>query len=230
MYNAELGVGCNSNQSNCNNSNGCSGTPDLCIKRHDGKPHFKVSVSDCDGVVDLTDENLVLEASMWFDAKLKADILVSGTSLSFADNVGFNSVLVGDVISTSRPRSPERMLVTSINESAKSVTVQRGYDGTSAYAWSKGEPLKIFRFRDAPAEIESVFEETTSLDGTTTTGLADTFLVFKWSGNHTSLPGCYWLEFKLIMMSGGSVEWTKRFPLASDGFLISVIDSPTSEI
>ena len=47
MYNAELGVGCNSAQSNCQNSNGCSGTPDLCIKRHDGKPHFKVSVSDC---------------------------------------------------------------------------------------------------------------------------------------------------------------------------------------
>jgi hypothetical protein len=230
MYNAEVGVGCNPTQNRCQDSSGCPGTPDLCIKRHDGRPYFKVAVSDCDGVVDLTDENLVLEASMWFNAKLKANISPTDTDILFADSIGFNSVLVGDVISTNRPRNPEKMLVTSIDESSKSIIVERGYEGTTAQPWSKGDGLKIFRFRDQPAEIESVFSDLMQLDGTVTTELTDTFLVFKWSGNHTSLPGCYWLEFKLIMMSSGGVDWTKRFPLSGEGFLISVVDSPTSEI
>jgi len=229
MYNADLGVGCNSSSDGCQ-SGGCSKTPDLCMKRHDTRPSLKISMEDCDGVVDLTDENLVLEASMWFDAKIKSAIDESSEVISFADGVGFDQVLVGDVIVMDRVRSPERMLVAGIDESSKLISVERAYDGTSASSWPKGNALRAFRFMDASAAIESVYEDVTQVDGTTANELTETFLVFDWYANHTSMPGCYWLEFKLIMMSGQEVEWVKRLPLSSDGFLVSILDSPTVEI
>ena len=88
MLNAEIGVGCGGSADGCGGSGGCSETPDFCIKRHDTRPAFRVSVSDCDGVLDLTDENLALEASMWFDTKIKSAINQSATVISFADNIG----------------------------------------------------------------------------------------------------------------------------------------------
>lgn len=230
MLNADLGVGCNSTSSECQGSKDCPGVPDLCIKRRDNRPSLKISMTDCDGVVDLSDENLVLEASMWFDAKLKSQMDESGTEFSFADNVGFDQIIEGDIVITGRARDPEKMLVTSINESARSVSVQRAHLGTNAQVWPKGTTLRVFRFIDQPGQIESVFDDVTQADGNTTNELTDTFLVFNWTENHTSMPGCYWLEFKLIMISPstGQVEWTKRIPLSADGFVINIIDSPTA--
>jgi hypothetical protein len=187
-------------------------------------------MEDCDGVVDLTDPNLVLEANMWFSAKLKSPIGASSSSFSFADNLGFDQVLVGDVIVMDRTRNPERMLVSSIDESAKTVTVQRAHGGTAAQAWPRGSGMRVFRFMNAPAIIESVYGDVTSVDGTITNELLETFLVFEWGGNTTSMPGCYWLEFKLMMLNSSSIEWSKRMPLSGEGFLVNIVDSPTAEI
>jgi hypothetical protein len=229
MLNAEIGVGCGS-AGECGGSGGCSGAIDFCIKRYDTRPSFKVSVSDCDGVVDLTDENLALEASMWFVAKLKSAINESSVTISFADNVGFDQILVGDTIVMDRVRSPENMVVSAINEVAKTITVLRARNNTVAQIWPRGNSLKVFRFVDSAAEIESVFGDVTQVDGTLTNELLDTFLVFNWSGNQTQLPGCYRMEFKLLMISSSTaeIEWTKRFPLNSDGFIINVVDSATT--
>lgn len=230
MLNAEIGVGCGGSADGCGGSGACPETPDFCIKRHDTRPSFRVSVSDCDGVLDLTDENLVLEASMWFETKIKSAINQSATVISFADNIGFNQVLVGDLIVTNSVRYPEKMVVSSIDEVAKTVTVQRGQNGSTAQPLGRGASLNVFRFVDSPAEIESVFGDITNLDGTVNNELLDTFLVFNWEGNQTSLPGCYRMEFKLMRISPSTadVEWTKRFPLGSPGFLINVVDSATS--
>lgn len=233
MLNVDLGVGCNSNGGCDNNASGCFRTPDLCIKRNDTKPSFKISISDCDGVVDLTDNNLVLEANMWFEAKLKNNIDNSATNLSFADNVGFDQVDVGDVVIASSPRNLERMLVTAVNESNKSITVQRAYSSTPSIpsmskAWLKGANLKIFKIIDQPAQIESVFEDVTQVDGSVQNELVETFMVFNWQQNHTNLAGCYFFEFKLIMISdSGDVVWIKRTPMNENGFLINIIDSST---
>jgi hypothetical protein len=188
-------------------------------------------MADCDGIVDLTDENLILEANMWFEAKLKSAIDNVSTSFSFADNIGFNQVLVGDIIVTDRPRDPEHMLVTAIDETNKSITVQRSYNATLSSSWPKGTILRIFRFMDAPGEIESVFEQVEKVDGSTEEELVDSFLVFNWESSHTSLAGCYFLEFKILMIAeSGDISWTKRVPLSEQGFLISVIDSPTTNV
>lgn len=224
MLNFETGVGCSKNTPSCS-GNDCESTPDFCIKRGDTKPSFKVSVEDCEGVADLTDENLVLEASMWFRSKLKSAVDSSVTALSFADNLGFDQLAVGDTIVMDRPRNPERMLVTGIDESSKTLTVDRGID-SSPDSWPKGAPLRVFRFQDQPAEIQSFFDEAERLDGTVSEELSDTFMVFNWHAAHTSMPGCYLLEFKLIMMDGSSISWTKKTPLAREGFVISVVDSP----
>ncbi|NBT57185.1 hypothetical protein EBT16_00215 [bacterium] len=230
MLNAEIGVGCGGSGDGCGGSGGCPETPDFCIKRHDTRPSFRVAVSDCDGVLDLTDENLVLEASMWFETKIKAAVNQSATVISFADNIGFDQVLVGDLIVTNRVRNPEKMLVSSIDEVAKTITVQRGRNGTTSQSLARGASLNIFRFVDSPAEIESVFGEVTQVDGTVTNELLDTFLVFNWTDQQTSLPGCYRMEFKLLRISPttAEVEWTKRFPLGLPGFVINVVDSATS--
>jgi len=230
MYNAEIGVGCGSGASGCNGTGACPRTPDFCIKRHDTRPPFKISMSDCDGPIDLDEEGVVAEASMWFDAKLKSALVPSSTQIRFADDIGFESVLVGDTILTSRARSPEKMVVVSISESARTVTVSRGQNGTTAQAWEKGTGLRVFRFMDEPASIESIVESVESIDGAVSDELADTLLVFGWTPEQTSMPGCYWLEFKLLKISPGTsaVEWVKRVPLSSDGFVINIIDSPTT--
>lgn len=222
----ELGVGCQGSGYACSNSNNCESVSDFCIKRGDTRPSFRVSVEDCDGVVDLTDENLVLDASMWFRAKLKSDLSSVSSTVSFADNLGFNQVLVGDIVVVDRPRNPEKMLVLSIDEASKTVTVERGYDSTVAESWPKGNPLRIFRFIDHPAEIHSVFEEREAVDGSFSEELSDTFMVFDWQLNHTSMPGCYLLEFKLTMMDGESISWVKRTPLSKEGFAINIMESP----
>lgn len=230
MLNAEIGVGCGGSGNGCGGSGGCAETPDFCIKRHDTRPAFRVAVSDCDGALDLTDENLVLEASMWFETKLKAAIDQSVNVISFADNIGFNQILVGDLIVADTARNPEKMTVSSIDELAKTITVERGQGGSIARPLRRGSSLNVFRFVDLTAGIESVFGDVTQLDGTVTEELLDTFLVFNWSGNQTSLPGCYLMEFKLMRIDPQTtdIEWTKRFPLGSAGFVINVVDSATS--
>lgn len=237
MKYSEVGIRCGTNQ-NCLDLYGCPDfPPNFCIKRYDTQPSFKISVEDCGGVVDFTDENLVLEANMWAKAKLKSNILEDDEFLSFADNIGFFQVMQNDVIVIDKIRTTEHMLVTGFNESNNQVQVQRGYNGTVAQDWKKGSSVRIFRFMDSQAQIESIYENTLQPDGNVLENkLVQTLFVYNWEENSTSLPGCYWLEFKLIKMSSPSappsdpVEWTRRFPSNQEGFLIRIIDSPTKEL
>lgn len=227
MLNFEVGVGCGGQGSGCLGS-GCESPPDFCIKRGDSRPSYRVSVEDCDGAVDISDENLVIDASMWFDARLKSALDPSSSSISFADNIGFERVSVGDVVVASSPRNAERMLVLGIDESARTVEVERGYASTTVQEWPRGSSLCVFRFVDEPAEAEAVLEQFEEVDGTLSERLSESFVVFNWKPEHTSVPGCYWLEFKFTMMDGSSVAWTKKVPLSRRGFLVNVVDTPTN--
>lgn len=202
-------IGCGSTVSNCPDTFGCPPgiAPDFCIKRHDTRPAFKVSIEDCDGVFDLSDEDLVLEVNMWAKARLRRAITASDTYFALADNIGFEQAMVGDIIVMDRVRLPEHMLVTAFDETNKLIQVQRGYNGTQAQAWSKGSKMRIFRIMNGPAEIETVLEDVIQVDGTTARDqLVGTFLVFNWDANSTCLPGCYWLEFKLLKMEVSSLS------------------------
>lgn len=230
-------------QPNCPDKFGCTGQcPDFEIKRHDTMPSFKYSVEDEEGdPIDLT--GLVLEASMWAKAKLKTDIDDNDTVIAFADGIGFEQALEDDVIVVDRVRSPEQMLIVSFDEVNKTITVERGYNGTTAAAVKKGTGLKIFRFRNSPATTEMTVEDVEQIDGTVETDvLQESFLVYEWSANDTCVPGCFWLEFKLMQMasvveipsvtpvcySGDGVEWVRRFPACGE-LLIKICDSPTKE-
>lgn len=230
MLNADIGVGCGSTREDCGGKGLCPVPPDFCIKRNDTRPSFRVAMSDCEGPVDLTEDGIIVEASMWFDSKLKSALTVSSSSLKFADDIGFESVKVGDVIVTSRIRSPEKMRVTAIDESTHEIEVSRGYESTTPEAWGKGTSLKVFRFRDEPAAIESVIDTVESVDGSSSEELSDTLLVFEWTSDKTSMPGCYWFEFKImkLMPGSGGPEWVKRTPLSPEGYMINIVDSPTS--
>jgi len=254
---------CSSQNTNCVDKYGCpSGVcPDFIIKRYDTKPSFKVNVQDCDGPLDLTD--LVLEASMWAKAKLKKAITADDEYFSLADNIGFEQVMVGDIIVMDRARLPEQMLVTAFDETNKLIKIDRGYHGTPVSAWSKGTPLRIMKFMGTTSETEMLYQDILQLDGTTAEDqLVNSFLIYNWQAGDTCLPGCYYLEFKLLKMTsddlslsvleidedtisftdpnltpadfgcalGGGVEWVRRFPEDSEGFLIKIVDSPTSEL
>lgn len=195
------GIGCTSPKQGCLDQYGCmSGAcPDFTLKRHDTRPAFKVKIEDCDGPLDLT--GLVLEANMWAKAKLKASITQTSTYFSLADNIGFNQIMVGDIIIMDRARLPEKMLVIGFDENNRLVQVQRGYQGTTAQSWSKGSPLRIMKFMNSPAQTEMILEDILELNGTTTQDvLTESFFIYDWQPADTCLPGCYYLEFKLIKM------------------------------
>ena len=246
---------------NCPNVLGCKANecPDFLIKRHDTKPPFKVSVEDCDGPFDLTDTTLITEVSMWAKGKLRKAIEKEADYFQLADNIGFDQIMVGDIIVMDQVRAPEHMLVTNFDEVNYYVQVQRGYNGTITRGWPKGAGMKIFRIMNAPAEYETIYDDVLQVDGTTLKDqLMQSFLVYEWTANDTCLPGCYLLEFKLLKMqseeaitlaiqqnitpswtpsgvdygcdAGSGVEWVRRFPANKEGFLIQVTDSPTAEM
>lgn len=256
---SQIGVPNNRTSSSCITGN-CPANvcPDFSIKRHDTKPAFRVAVEDCDGPFDLTDESLVVEISMWVNAKLRTAITAEDTALRLADNIGFDQIMVGDIIVMNQVRAPEYMLVTNFDEVNKFVQVQRGYSGTLAKPWIKGTGLKIFRIMGATASYELAYEDILQVDGTTLKDqLVDSFLVYEWDANDTCLPGCYVVEFKLLKMTvvesvsmlatsdipswspstidyhcdkGIGVDWIRRFPSNKEGFIIEIIDSPTAEM
>jgi hypothetical protein len=188
----------------CPDQNGCPPgvCPDATMKRHDTQPSFRISVDNSSGGLDLTDENLVLEVSLWAKAKLRKDIGKTDTYFQLANNIGFNQIMVGDIIVMNRTRSPEYMLVVGFDESNFLVEVQRAYHATVASVWKKGSPMLIFRCMGNAATIETTVGDVVKEDGSTAKDqILDTNFVYNWSPNDTCLPGCYWLEFKLLRMT-----------------------------
>lgn len=189
----------------CPSKDGCPPgvCPDHIIRRHDNKPPFRVNVEDCDGPLDLTGH--ILEASMWVKGKFKTNIDAQGTYFALADNIGFEQVMVGDTIIVDHVRSPEHMTVVGFDEANYQILVRRGVNGTNPRIWKKGTPLRIFRFINAPAITEMSFEDVEQVDGTVLKDqLMTSFLTYEWNAQDTCLPGCFWLEFKLIKMKDGS--------------------------
>lgn len=222
-FNLKTGGPC-SDQSSCLSKDGCppDTCPDFIIRRHDTKPPLKVMVEDCNGPFDL--QGLVIEANMWALSKLRDTINETDTYFRLADNIGFEQIMVGDIIVLDRVRLPERMLVTAFDETNKVVKVQRGYHGTTPSAWTKGTTLRIFRILNATAESELEFEDITGVDGVTETDvLSASYLIYEWLPEDTCLPGCYWLEFKVLKMidvvwylPGG--HWTGEVHKHNNGF------------
>jgi hypothetical protein len=250
-----------SNQVNvlCPSKFGCPPNvcPDFEIKRHDTNPAFKITVSDCDGPLDLTD--CVVEVSMWAKAKLKKNLNDTDTYFGLCDCIGFEQSLVGDIIVIDRIRAPEMMLVTGHDEINKLIRVQRAYHGTTASTYKRGTGMRIFRVLNSIGETDMIYEDIEQIDGTTTNELTESQLIYEWQPNDTCLPGCYWLEFKLLKMItlgdwylaanpivptftsvtpteagceiGSGVSWVRRFPVdGNDGFLIRINNTPTNEL
>lgn len=228
----------------------CHGIPTNCadftIKRHDTRPPFKVDVTDCDQPINLT--NLVIEASMWLNTKLKSNITTDTLTIQFADNIGFEQINLYTIIQVGTGRAFERMLVDSIDEESKTVTVFRAQMDTEAYNWKKGTAVRLLRFLNNQAFGEMEFQDVEQLDGNVLENqLIRSTLVYEWAPDDTCLAGKYFLEFKILEICadasppvasgepnyhcylGDNVLWARRFPTDKEGFLIEVFDSPTAE-
>jgi uncharacterized protein (DUF2147 family) len=215
--------GCGSGSNSCPDKFGCPAgvCPDFVIRRHDTKPALKISVADCDGPLAL--DGLILEVNMWAKARLRTKLLEADTYFRLADDIGFHQIMVGDIIMMDRVRLPEQMLVTGFDEANKLVQVQRGYQATPISEYPKGNYLRIFRVMNSPAQIEMILQDETATDGTVTTDvLQESFFIYEWSPEDTCLPGCYWLEFKLLKMLGlvlyvNSGNWTGEVNVDDNG-------------
>ena len=235
QFNNKIASGC-STRSSCLDKFGCPEgvCPDFVIRRHDTKPPLKVFVEDCDGPLDL--QGLVIEVNMWALAKLKAAIDEDATYFQLADNIGFEQIMVGDIIVMDRVRMPEYMLVTGFDEINKFVRVERGYRDTTPSAWAKAQKMRIFRVMNSPAVSEMSFEDVLNVDGTTSKNvLQESFLVYEWHPEDTCLPGCYWLEFKVLKMKDavfflpGGI-WTGEKHLYTDDFYYTGTDHTDSSV
>lgn len=222
QFNLRAG-GC-SPQNQCPDALGCPPgvCPDFIIRRHDTKPPLKIAVEDCNGPMDL--RGLVVEVSMWALGKLKAALDKTTEYFRLADDVGFEQIMIGDIIVMDRVRLPERMLVTGFDEENKLVRVQRGYHGTTPSNWKKGAKLRIFRILNAPAYAEVSLEDTRDVDGTLNKDqITGAYLMYDWQPEDTCLPGCYYLSFKVLKMidmvwylPGG--HWTGEVHTGTDDF------------
>lgn len=229
----------------CPSEDGCipGVCPDFEIKRNDTRPAFKFQIKEENGdPMDLT--GLVLEASMWANAKLKTAISATDTCFQLASNIGFNQILPDDIIIVAQVRSTEYMKAIGFDEINKFIQVERGVNGTTPSAWKKGQAIRIFRFSGSAGSTEMVYDDVLNIDGTTTCNkLIESYLVYEWQSNDTCVPGCFSFEFKLIKMesdivipsvipicfSGIGVEWVRRYPNCSE-FVIKICDSPTAEV
>ena len=87
----------------CGCSTAIAEMPIYVVKQHSTYPPFKVDVTDCNGEpYDLKD--LVVEAAMWTNAKLKSAITVTDYLIKFADNVGYDSVGPNSILHVSNGR------------------------------------------------------------------------------------------------------------------------------
>jgi hypothetical protein len=238
----------------CDNQGLCYGTPPSCpdfiIKQHDTRPAFKVNITDCDLPVDLTD--LIIEASMWTNTKLKINIESNTATITFADNIGFEQINYDTIIQIGNGRLFERMLIKEIHDFDNTITVIRGQLNTGAYKWKKGTQIKLLRFLNNPAIGEMNYQDIEQIDGTALKNqLVASTLVYEWLTGDTCMCGKYFLEFKALSVgptrdnsinfgsntnlvnyhcdNGADIQWVRRYPNDREGFLIQVNGSPTAE-
>jgi hypothetical protein len=187
-------------RSRCFDEFGCGDQiPDFIIRQHDTRPELKVKLEDCEGPMDI--RGLVVEVNMWAVAKLRKNISDTDDYFCLADNIGFQQIMINDIIIMDRVRLPEYMLVTGFDEDDKIVRVQRGYKGSTPSNWKKGTKMRIFRVLNSHAETEIVYEDIRDVDGTIRKDtITSASLIYKWQPEDTCLPGCFWLEFKILKM------------------------------
>ena len=204
---------CNKSQSVCYDKFGCPEgvCVDFLIKRFDTKPLLEFLAKDCSEWMDLTD--CVLEVSMWANAKLKKAIGQDDDYFAFADDIGFYQVFSNDIlVFGDNARSVEYALVTGIDEENKLIQVQRGYQGTTKLSHKKGAPLKIFRFINSTGITQMSYKDIENLDGSIDEDvLVESKLIYEWQSQDTILPGCYWLELKLLKMKESSTLTSTSF-------------------
>jgi hypothetical protein len=238
------------NTTDCCNSS-IAGTPDYVTKQHSTYPPLRIEVTDCDQQpYDLKD--LVVEANMWTNAKLKTALTINDNLIKFADNVGYDSVGPSSILHVSSGRDFERMTVVGFDDVNKVIQVQRGACDTRIRPWLKGTPVKVLRFINAAAASEMVYSDKENIDGTISLNvLQKSFLIYEWKPEDVCFIGKYYFEFKVLKMNlltsldsidiipasnidyhcelGLGVEWARRFPNDKEGFIVEVSASPTAE-
>lgn len=233
-------------------------SPDFCIKRHDTKPPFKVKAVDCNGPMDLTGLVLeasmwakakfkknVLYNDVYFG--LQDDI--GFNQINQGDLIVVDQVRAPEQMLVTGFDEVNKLILV---ERGYHGTIARNYPrGTSIKIFRiLNAPAITEMDRQDVVQIDGTVTKDV---------LIESRFVYEWTAQDTCFPGCYYFEFKLIKMLsmplmsltgglpstpisfisytadqlgcglGAGVEWIRRFPVGTEGFLIKIWDSPTSE-
>ncbi len=199
---------------------GCT-TPnyDYTIKKNDTKPFIKYTIESCDDT-DLTEENLIITASMWADSNLKNKITTTDNYFELKNNYNLEAIKEEDYILIKKFNSSEYMLVESIDETK--INIQRAQLDSNAQNWSKNNEIKIIKFYEVEAEVDIEYNTSLNVNGEEETSASSQNLVYKWRDGDTSSPGVFFLEFKVSKIDGDQVLWTKKLPSHKEGISIKI--------
>lgn len=192
---------------------------DYIIKKNDTKPFIKYKIQDCDDT-DLTEDNLVVTASMWASSTLKNKIKINDTTLELKNNYNLEAVSSGDYLLVKKFNFSENMLVASLDNTL--IAVERAQLGSDAIDFDRGNQIKIIKFYEVEAEKELEYNTQLNINGEQTSELSSQSLVYTWSEGDTSSPGIFFLEFKVSKVVGSETLWTKKYPSNKEGISIKI--------
>ena len=182
----------------------CVNVYDHIIKRGDTVPAFIVPLSASDKE-DLEELALPLgvRVYLWFQSRLSAAISSIDSSISLLDNVGFDCVVVGDLVLflDGSGGVNELARVTAIDVDNHTLTLSRGIDG-GVRDHEAQIPLNIFRIYRGVGEIN----------------LREGTLTYYWTTSGTQTAGEYYFEFEVCGDGSGQAS----FPRDKDGYKILI--------
>jgi hypothetical protein len=192
---------------------------DYTIKKNDTKPFIKYLIEKCEDI-DLSEENLIITASMWADSTLKNKLTNIDEYLELKNNYNLESVKQGDYILIKKFNTSEHIVVSSIEETK--INIQRAQLDSIAQNWVKGNEIKIIKFYEVEAEKEIEYNTTLNVKGEEETLPSSQSLVYKWQDGDTSSSGVFFLEFKVSKIDGAETLWTKKIPSNKEGISIKI--------
>jgi uncharacterized membrane protein len=192
---------------------------DYTIKKNDTKPFIKYLIEKCEDI-DLSEENLIITASMWADSTLKNKLTNIDEYLELKNNYNLEAVKQGDYILIKKFNTSEHVIVSSIEETK--INIQRAQLDSTAQNWIKGNEIKIIKFYEVEAEKEIEYNTSLNVKGEEETLPSSQNLIYKWQEGDTSSSGVFFLEFKVSKVDGEETLWIKKIPSHKEGISIKI--------
>lgn len=233
--------------------------PDFVIRRHDTKPPLEIIVRDCDGAIDLTDTVLEVsmwaKAKLKQSVSKTDTYFALADNIGFSQALVDDIIVVNQIRNPEQMLitgfdEQNKFIRVQRGYNGSPISAYSKGQAIKIFRVLNGVGETEMTLMDV-LQVDGTTEEDV---------LTESKLVYEWKATDTCVPGCFWFEFKLLKMAaptsmsmlstaasitpsfssftpsesgctlGVGVEWARRFPTESEGFLVKIVDSPTSEL